>query len=194
MKLSILICGVISRIKNGDAKRILEKLEFQASNYPGEVEILYLFDNKSRMLGEKRNNLLQIAKGEFVAFVDDDDDVSIDYVSTLLNAINELGYLDIFNFIVNVSLNGNPYKPCYYSKDYDSDFNLAESYHRLPNHIMAVKRELALKTLYKNIIKGEDSDYSKRLKPLLKNECNINKVLYFYNYSDLTTETQQPIK
>ncbi|HJT91695.1 MAG TPA: hypothetical protein VJ777_07085, partial [Mycobacterium sp.] len=37
----------------------------------------------------------------------------------------------------------------------------------------------------------EDSGYSKLLRPLLKTEHAIGRVLYHYDYSDVTTETQQ---
>jgi hypothetical protein len=59
---------------------------------------------------------------------------------------------------------------------------------------MCVKRELALKVKYKDILKGEDSDYSKRLQPFLKTQTNIDSILYFYDYNSNTTETQQKIK
>jgi hypothetical protein len=127
-----------------------------------------------------------------VVFVDDDDRVSDDYVATLVEATS-VG-ADIIVFEVEVSLNGGEPKPCYYSNQYKEDFNIPHSYHRLPNHIMAVKKELALATKYQDILKGEDADYSKRLLPLLKTQHDLEKVLYYYDYSDVTTETQQKLR
>lgn len=188
MKLSILVCSTQNRYNNFLPK-ILKELFAQST---GEVEILTLIDDKKRMLGSKRNNLLDISQGEYVAFVDDDDRISKDYIQQILKAIESKA--DVINFIVSVSLNGGISKPCYYNKDYLIDYNEANSYHRLPNHIMCVKRELALKVKYKDILKGEDSDYSKRLQPFLKTQTNIDKILYFYDYNSNTTETQQKIK
>jgi glycosyltransferase involved in cell wall biosynthesis len=188
MKLSILVCSTQNRY-NTFLPKILNELFSQSTD---EVEILTLIDDKKRMLGTKRNNLLDIARGEYVAFVDDDDRVSKDYIKQLLKGIESNS--DIINFIVSVSLNGGVSKPCYYNKDYLSDYNEPNSYHRLPNHIMCVKRELALKVKYKDILKGEDSDYSKRLQPFLKTQTNIDSILYFYDYNSNTTETQQKIK
>ena len=195
MKLSILVCSTNNRYDNF-LIRILDELFKQWNKLPDsdkqEVEILTLIDNKTRMLGTKRNNLVEIAQGDYVVFVDDDDRVAFYYISQLLKAITYKP--DVINFVVDVSINGNQPKPCYYNADYVQDYNESDSYHRLPNHIMCVKRSLALQVPYKDIPKGEDSDYSKRLKPLIQTQYNIGSVLYYYDYSDVTTETQQKIK
>ena len=52
-----------------------------------DVELLYLMDNKRRPVGSKRNNLMGIAEGEYVSFIDDDDEVATDYVSKIYRAI-----------------------------------------------------------------------------------------------------------
>lgn len=195
MKLSILVCSTHNRY-NTFLPKLLGQLFAQCDALPlhlqCEVEVIAVIDNKCRMLGTKRNDLLNMAQGDYVVFVDDDDRVSDDYVQQLLNAAT-IG-ADIITFEVEVSLNGNQPKPCYYDMRYKEDYNLPESYHRLPNHIMAVKRELALATKYQDILKGEDADYSKRLLPLLNTQHTIEKVLYYYDYSDVTTETQQKLK
>jgi glycosyltransferase involved in cell wall biosynthesis len=195
MRLSILVCSTQNRYNNFLLK-ILDQLFSQCAALPlhlhCEVEVITVIDNKCRMLGTKRNDLLNMAQGDYVVFVDDDDRVSDDYVQELLDAVT-VG-ADVITFEVEVSLNGNEPKPCYYDMRYKSDYNLPDSYHRLPNHIMAVKRELALATKYQDILKGEDADYSKRLAPLLRTQHIIEKVLYYYDYSDVTTETQQKLK
>ncbi|SCM92825.1 Uncharacterized protein BWINRASL_01028 [Bacillus mycoides] len=50
---------------------MIDTLYEQAQNKP--VEILVLLENKKRTTGEKRNILVEQAKGEYVAFVDDDE-------------------------------------------------------------------------------------------------------------------------
>jgi glycosyltransferase involved in cell wall biosynthesis len=190
MKLSILICSVHTRF-NSFLPKIFNQLNDQVNQY-NDVELLCLIDNKKMMLGEKRNKLVNMAVGEYVVFVDDDDVISDDYVSEIYKAIQYNA--DVICFDVNVSIDNSPYKPCYYSHKYDSDFNTDKAYHRLPNHIMAIKRNLCLETPYKNIPKGEDSAFSKDLKPKIKNEHQIHRALYYYNYSNATTESQQKIK
>lgn len=192
MKLSILVCSTHNRY-NTFLPKMLDALFGQFRNLEPdqqkEVEILTLIDNKTIMLGIKRNNLIDISKGDYVVFVDDDDRVAENYISKLLDATGSGA--DIITFPVMVSLNGEPAKPCYYSKDYEKDFNRPDSYYRLPNHIMAVKRELAQMVPFKPVLYGEDSDYSKRLRPFLKTQHTIKETLYFYDYNLQTTEAQE---
>lgn len=190
MKLSILVCSVINR-RNTFLPAMLEQLNKQTENV-SDVEVMCFIDNKTRMLGTKRNDMVNMAQGDFVVFVDDDDKLSDNYVSSLLKAIELCEPdTDVINFTVNVSLNGQPFKPCFYTVDHKIDFNMDGSYHRLPNHIMCVKRELCLETPYKPILYGEDSDFSKELAPKIKKEFHIYDTLYEYHYNSKTTETQQ---
>jgi len=184
MKLSILICTVPSRAKTFLPK-LLDKLLPQTIK---DVEVLYLGDNKQRSVGQKRNDLLNLAQGEYVVFVDDDDKVTDDYVSLILKGI-ESG-TDVINFGVNCSVNGSKYKRVYYDARYTCDSDHKDHYERITNHIMCVKRELALKVGFPKINFSEDADYAKRLKPLIKSQAFINKVLYFYDFNHKTSETQ----
>lgn len=192
MKLSILVCSTHNRY-NTFLPKILDQLFGQLKKLDPEqqkqVEILTLIDNKTIMLGTKRNNLIDISKGDYLAFVDDDDRVADDYLHQLLWATQT--DTDVITFIASVSINGEAPKPCHYSSTYDSDYNEPDSYHRLPNHIMCVRRELAEEIRFKPILYGEDSDYSSRLKPLINTEHHIAKTLYYYDYNIETTEAQE---
>jgi glycosyltransferase involved in cell wall biosynthesis len=192
-KLSICVCSVLSRATTFLPK-ILGQLQNQIKGYEDKVEILCLLDNKTIMLGDKRNMLVKIAEGDYIIHLDDDDVISDDYISTLVETVEKNQGISQISFIVDVSLNGNTYKPCYYSFKYGHDYNESHCYRRIPNHICAVRKDLAKNTPFKSIIKGEDSAYAKDLLPKLKDEVMIDKVLYFYNYSDLTTEIQQKLK
>lgn len=192
MKLSILVPSVAER-RNTFLPKCLDMLYGQLEQLPKEqqkeVEVLFLVDNKERMLGSKRNNLIDIAQGEYIVFIDDDDRVEPDYIESLLNAIESNA--DVITFQVSVSLNGEPSKICYYSNKYPKDYNTENTYHRLPNHICCVKKEVSLKAPFLNIKNGEDSAYSKKLKPYLKTQYEINKVIYHYDYNEKTTVAQE---
>lgn len=195
MKLSILIPSVSSR-RNTFLPTSLDmlygQLELLSDIQQKEVEILYLVDNKTMMLGHKRNCLIDISQGKYITFVDDDDRISDDYITELLTAIETDA--DAINFDVSVSLNGEEPKITKYSKDYPNDYNTDDNYFRLPNHICCIKREVSLNTTFPNIAYAEDSAYSKLLRQHIKTEYQINKVLYYYDFNSDTTETQQHLK
>lgn len=191
--LSILVPSVASR-RATFAPKIMDQLFGQRERLSEEdqarVEILVLVDSKSKVLGDKRNDLVRLAQGEYTVFVDDDDRVTEDYVSSLLEATQSGA--DVITFDASVSLNGAPAKPCRYSLKFDEDKNTNSEYIRIPNHLSAVKRDLALRAPFASRGRGEDSEYARSLKPLLRTEHRIARTLYYYDFSSSTTETQQP--
>src|SRR5690606_33962771 len=89
IKLSILVPSTHTRFKSFLPKihdQLYEQYERLAADQRDQVEILYLVDNKKVMLGTKRNQLIDLAQGEYVVFVDDDDRIEPDYIETLLEA------------------------------------------------------------------------------------------------------------
>jgi glycosyltransferase involved in cell wall biosynthesis len=195
IKLSILVCSTHTRRASflpGALDMLYGQWERLLPGAQEQVEILFLVDNKQMMLGTKRNAMVDIAQGEYVVFVDDDDEITDDYIIELLKATHK--GCDVITFLVSVTLNGGAPKLCRYSIDYDADHNTDEMYHRLPNHICAVRRTLAAAVEYPAIPYGEDSGYSKLLHPLLSSEYRIEKVLYHYMWDQDTTETQMHLK
>ncbi len=190
--LSVLVPSVHTR-RGTFLPKILDQLYGQYEALPKRdqerVEILTLIDAKGISLGDKRNRMVSIAQGEYIIHVDDDDRIEPDYLSALLAATEDGN--DAITFRASVRLNGGAAKPCIYSIRYVKDENTSTEYHRLPNHITAVRRDLAIKAGFPNKRKGEDSAYSAALRPLLESETHIDRVLYHYDYSDKTTETQK---
>lgn len=191
INLSILVCSVHTRY-DGFLLKIEKQLFDQYNNLSERdqerVELLILTDNKKMMLGHKRNAIVEMAQGEYVVFVDDDDRIAGDYIQELLNAT--ASGADSIVFQAKVTLNGGAPKPCFYSKDVGADYNTPSAYYRIPNHICCVKRAVSLKSSFPNVLYGEDAGYGKVLLPHLLTEHKIDKVLYFYDYSSETTETQ----
>lgn len=190
--LSVLVCSTHTR-RATFAPKIMDQLFGQWELLPGadqdRVEIMVLTDNKQMMLGEKRNVMVDAARGRYVQFVDDDDRVADDMIRAVLAAIDADGP-DVVTFLASVSLNGDPPKPCSYRLRWLRDQNTAAEYRRLPNHLCAVRRDLALQAPYPALPYREDSGYSKLLRPLLRTEHHIDQVLYHYDYNAATTEAQ----
>ena len=81
---SILICSLESRSLK--LNRLLSILKEQADD---RVEILVSVDSGEKSVGAKRNELVKASCGKYLAFIDDDDIVSDDYVDLILKAIQD---------------------------------------------------------------------------------------------------------
>lgn len=166
---------------------MLYSLKFQSEGKP--VEIITLLDNQIMKVGKKRNELLSLANGEYVCFVDDDDLISNDYVDSILEAI-ESGE-DVVVFTLSRNHNGTHDRLCYYSKEYEKDRDTPGAYYRMPNHLMVFRTEIAQKVKYKEFFFGEDAAWSKEILPMIRTERKIDKVLYTYESSDSGSASQK---
>lgn len=156
-----------------------------------DVEILVnntLHANKGGpSIGVKRQQLLDESTGDYIAYVDDDDTISDNYVDLILNAIKTEP--DVVGMHLLHYDNGNHTGMTYHSLKYDSWQNLQHPdipnmalYLRYPNHLNPVKRELALKVGFVDSNFGEDRDYSERLQQYLETEEYIEEPIYTYLY------------
>ena len=203
MKLSILICSIYKR--EDQLAELLESLfiqvyeEFEYSTFTilqtlfrkyttKDIEILVALDNKQLTVGAKRNLLLSKAGSTYSVFIDDDDVVTDDYIKSLLWAIKTNYDVICFQVIYNPA--HAAHKLVKYSSKFNKDAETKDYYQRLPNHLMCIKTDIAKKVKYPNIRRGEDAEYAKRLKPHIKTEGQINRILYYYNFDPLKTETQ----
>ncbi|QKE75476.1 glycosyltransferase family 2 protein [Arthrobacter citreus] len=175
--LSILIPTVPERMDY--LKRIVNELENQCKAYP--VEILVLLENKKRTTGEKRNVLIEQAKGEYVVFIDDDDRITSNYIELLCQAIRETPKVDCIVFDVLVNFNNQYSKICKYGKEFEhgEDDNY---YYRKPNHLMCYSKQIASSHKFLNISFGEDDEWGRRVSNDIKNQKRIDSILYYYDY------------
>lgn len=180
MKLSILICTLPQRFVMFEDLQF--KLKWQINTkYNGQVEIINDSSTKYTT-GEKRNHLLEEAKGDFIVFIDDDDEVSDDYVESIIQAIDDNPNIDCIGMKGIITFDGANEKKWIISKDCGSWYEKDNMYFRTPNHISPVKRDIALKVKFPKIMIGEDYEYSMGILPYLKHEYLINKELYHYKY------------
>jgi glycosyltransferase involved in cell wall biosynthesis len=195
VKLSVLMPSVSSRLAT-KMPRVFLDLERQARGK--DVEVLVLLDDRKRSIGLKRNALVSIAQGEFIAFVDDDDRVAYDYVDRLLEKIGDCDNTlqpDVIVFDVWVSgyheRFGLSDRLCSYDLDHEHQ-TLSDQYHRKPNHLMAWRTALVKQEPFSDSSSGEDTDWAHRIcarfKNLLRQE-RIDKVLYSYDFD--TNDTSQ---
>ena len=185
--LSLLICTVPSR--NGPMVSLYQKLDAQVRGRP--VEILTLLDNKTRTIGAKRNALLAISRGEYVTYVDDDDDVMESYVDTLLAAIAE-GPVDVITFPIRVTLDGSQEGVVRSSAFYENEeYKPGQVTRRKPMYNSCWRRELIQDVRFGDMQYGEDAVFGQAAAPLVKTECIIEGApIYWYRWSETGTEAR----
>lgn len=185
MKFSILICSLESRKQL--FKQLLKTLYCQIIDNEAlaKIEVIEYIDNKQNSTGHKRNALLKFAKGKYIIFIDDDDEIYPCYISELLKAYHSDA--DCFAINGHYSVDGGEKQRWELSKDnHDHDSN--GILYRRTNHITAVKRELALKAGFPDKSNAEDKAYSELLNPYLKTEYKIEPPMYHYRYSSINKE------
>lgn len=176
-KLSILICTLDDRKPLLD--NLLSRLKPQISE---DVEILIECDDGVMETGTKRNLLISRSIGDYTVFIDDDDLVSADYVKCILNKIQTspdcIGFIQKIH---NITTNEIKYNNLQISREINSSYI---------NHICPIKRDISKKIKFRNISKGEDTEYQLRLhmSNLIKTFEFIPKILYEYNYIERPKE------
>lgn len=178
MWLSILICSTEARAPM--LHRLVDHLRSQMRVFERQVEICVSIDNGTKLIGDKRNELLQRAVGDYVAFIDDDDWVSYDYVARVVAACRE--GKDCTSLVGVLTTDGERPERFEHSLTYESWYIREDGVHvRTPNHLNAVRRELALKAGFTSKNFSEDHDYSMALKPLLQSQAFTGAApLYYY--------------
>ncbi len=172
-RLSILVTTLRRRRKL--LERLTQRLTPQLRD---DVELVIALDNGELPVGEKRNALLDKARGEYVAFVDDDDLVADDYVARVLEAV--AAGPDCVGLEGEITLDGGPPQRFVHSIVYDRWFEANGTYYRCPNHVNPVKREIAVEVRFPLTDVGEDHEYSQGLRTRLRTEVFVPWPLYFY--------------
>ena len=180
--LSVLIPTINGRERYFD--HITKKLTRQIHQV-GEKKVQLLFYKDKRgesTTGAKRNVLLEQSTGKFVVFVDDDDDVSLDYVSSIVKAIEENPDIDGIG-INGMYSDGRQQMPFETGMRWNWD-TVNGYYVRFINHISPIKREHAIKIGFPDKTIGEDYDFTMRLKQsgLIKTDYIIKKRIYYYDF------------
>ena len=175
-KLSILICSLSER-----TEYLISLLKELNKQLVSEVEVLILIDNRELSIGQKRNNLLNSAKGKYVCFIDDDDKISEDYLSEIMKGVEkDVDQIAISGIYHNIK-EGTKTR---FTSSKDFQWGLVDNeYRRNILHLNPIKRELALKVGFPDNSFGEDRTYGEQLSPYVKTEYRILKEIYFYEYS-----------
>jgi len=153
------------------------------------IQILSLCDTQEMSVGEKRNWLMDMAyQSKYIQYLDDDDKVSNGFLLKMYEAT--LTDTDVITF------RGEYHEAGVYNSDFiissllQTNSNLGNVLYRRPNHICAVKRDIAIQCKFPPISNAEDKAYSEAICKLIKTETHIPEKLYFYMFDKDKTLTQ----
>jgi glycosyltransferase involved in cell wall biosynthesis len=183
IKLSILIPSIPSRWRKLTASfdSLLEKIGDK------DIEILAFSDNKKRTIGEKRDALVKMAKGKYIMFVDDDDElISVDEIYEaakhdvdVITFKQECRNSDGSKYIVDFGL-GNEMEHNSFEGNY-LDMK------RPPFHVCAWNIKYAAYD-FPAVNYAEDWGWVKQFVHVAIDEIHIDKVLSRYNFDPEVTE------
>lgn len=166
----------------------------------GSVEVVALHNDGERDIAEYRQALLEDARGEYVSFVDDDDIVEPDFVAAITHAMRPHA---LYGPVVGNPPSLTPARPdfialrvaCYengrleprptitglqHDRWHDTDVALIRDI----THINPVRSVLAKQADFR-VRYGdgkEDWSYRSELRPLLKTQAEVPRILYHYRH------------
>lgn len=185
MKLQILIPTLPERKEKFDALMFELKRQIRINNLFDQVKICVNDAPKGVSIGLKRNELLQRATADYVAFIDDDDNISPDYIERVMEGISK--GVDACSLRGIITIDGGVEEVFEHSIRYsawktnDTGYVTYERYH---NHLNTIKREIAQQFKFPETNFGEDHDWSTQIfnSGLIKTEHYIDSVIYNYVY------------
>ncbi len=186
--LSILIPSIPSRFES-HLLPLWKELQRQCSEsmYGSRVEILTLTDNKQRSIGAKRQALLNLAQGKYIAFLDDDDLPSPNYIDRVLPELI-MGIIDVITFNQHVSINGEMYPLTFKLGHEVNEEPNKEGFTRPPWHVCFWRRDIVQHCTFPNINYGEDWAWAEQANKCATTSYHIDEFMMTYVYDDNVTE------
>lgn len=154
-------------------------------------DVIILTDDRVGIsIGEKRNALLSngVKFANYVAFIDDDDTVSDDYVEQLMKGINKGVDCCSLRGVIDERGEFNIFEHSIRYDEYatvNPDHHGGVKYLRYPNHCNAIRSDIAGQFRFPEINHGEDTDWATQIhrSGQLMIEHYIPEPIYFYDPS-----------
>jgi len=198
-KLSVLIPSIESRKPQFNG--LLKSLNNQIKKHKLEddVEILHLVDKGKDSptyvsIGEKCNQLMATAKGQYVCFIGDDDKIAPSYLADIVKVTRDpygkdKKKYDCITFKGKMTTNGGNPKLQYFGLENKHYVNMEKGELRPPTMITPIRRELASKIKFDKRPREKDHNVGQAWATamvnaqLLKTSVHIDKILYYFRFN-----------
>lgn len=143
----------------------------------------YFIDAGAGSIGAKRQRMIEKATADYIAFVDDDDMVSADYLDRIMPCLQSRP--DCVGITMHVTMDGRDWHP---SPIFRHSLRFKENHqwhgqNRTPHHLCPLKRTIAIESRFPDLMWGEDFSYALGLLSRLHTEeWSGDEAIYFYNY------------
>jgi len=192
--LSIQIPTILGREKLFNELYSFITHQINRDRFKDVVEVIACKDNKQLSIGAKRQRLYEMADAKFSVQVDDDDWLHNQYVKKVLFAIH--AYPDCITYKEHCFIDGR-IELSNFSLNYSdwASFKTGRIKHaRTPFFKTPIKTDLCLRTGVNDMRFGEDHDFAKRIKPILKTEVHIDEFMYIYRHTSTPHNERYGIK
>lgn len=150
------------------------------------VEVIYCTDKRQLSIGQKRNILLSVSAGDYIAFIDDDDRISDNYFELLFEGIEKgVDCCSLKGIITEDGQNPQVFEHSIKYKEYVTNCDgVPVRYERYPNHLNCIKASIAKQFKFPEISHSEDTQWATQIfkSGLLKTEHYIPEIIYYYDY------------
>jgi len=167
------------------------EVKLQSDRFP-DVELIVTVDSGIITSGAKRQALTDSARGDYIAFVDDDDEISANYVADLRAGCQSGAAVVTFRMDQSndgISQNVQRFSVCAADGTHDADGIVVMQ----ANHLCAWRREVATSIAWDpGLGYGDDQLWYKSIHAMGGyREHHIPSVLYFYRWSAAGTANQR---
>lgn len=185
----MLLSMLLPALERRPWRRMADTLKRQASRF-NDVEVLVDVDRGEVTSGVKRQRLVDKANGKYLAFVDDDDEVTPDYVEQLREGCLE--DVDVVTFCLRLTCPGRRPEVWTYDAFRPND---REKGIMSANHLCPWRAELARKVAWCPALGYADDQvwYQPLIASrLVQSSAHIDAILYRYIFSPRNTQQQTP--
>lgn len=189
--ISILIPSIPQRLDR--LKELIQKYESYISKYDLTMEIISITDNKRMRIGEKRNALVSLAKGEFWVMTDDDgDELTEAYFNTIRNMYFLSPAPDVITYLQSARINEDHSTVKFGLKNINEDLVKDGITNRPAWHCCTWRKEAVKDARFDSSLNwGEDDLFSRTANHLAKTEIHIPEICHIYQHDSATTAAFQ---
>ncbi len=173
-----------------DGSTSKETIEYLKSLKHEKIKVI--FSQKNSGISVATNKAIELSTGEYIAFMDNDDEITPDALYEVVKVINSSDADFIYSDEDFISLEGKYVNP-HFKSDFNPELLLCHNY---ITHFVVVKKTLGdsvgwLRSQYDG---AQDYDFVLRATEVSKQVVHIPKVLYHWRMSETSTSFDSSVK